>query len=78
MHLVHDHVLQLLVVYRAEEDVGRKRLAGDARCELILARVAVAVLDQYLAQILCLVPREGLRGRWVSMSCSSASSSSSS
>ena len=37
MHLVEDHVLQLLVVDGTVVNVGLQRLAGDARCEHVFA-----------------------------------------
>ena len=51
VHLVHDHVLEALVVHRAEEDVGRQRLAGHARGDVVLARVVVAVLHKELSHV---------------------------
>jgi hypothetical protein len=37
VHLVEDHVLQLLVVDGTVVDVGLQRLAGNARCEHVFA-----------------------------------------
>lgn len=41
MHLVEHHVLQLLVVDRAEVDVRAHLLPGDARREHVLAEEVV-------------------------------------
>ena len=46
MHLVDDHVLQSLVVDRAEEDEGRHRLAADAAVEEVLTMIVEAVRHQ--------------------------------
>ena len=46
MHLVLDHVLELLVVDGACEDVEGERFAGDTGGEVFLATVAEAVLDE--------------------------------
>lgn len=52
VHLVLDHVLQLLVVDGSREDVERQRLARDARREVVLAAVAEPLLDQDAGHLL--------------------------
>mmetsp|Transcript_34960 Transcript_34960/g.87209 ORF Transcript_34960/g.87209 Transcript_34960/m.87209 type:complete len:662 (-) Transcript_34960:1408-3393(-) len=59
VHLVHDHVLELLVVDGPEENVGRQRLAGDARGDVVLARVVKAVLDEHARTVVNLVAAKG-------------------
>ncbi|KAI7091989.1 DNA-directed RNA polymerase III subunit [Hortaea werneckii] len=52
VHLVRDHVLQLLVVDGTEEDVGRQAFTSDARRDEVLASVAEAVPNEGIAHIL--------------------------
>mmetsp|Transcript_3489 Transcript_3489/g.13509 ORF Transcript_3489/g.13509 Transcript_3489/m.13509 type:complete len:235 (-) Transcript_3489:2031-2735(-) len=50
VHLVHDHVLELLVEERAVEDVGLHRRAAGARVEHVFAYVGEAVGDEGLGR----------------------------
>mmetsp|Transcript_23861 Transcript_23861/g.74658 ORF Transcript_23861/g.74658 Transcript_23861/m.74658 type:complete len:307 (+) Transcript_23861:481-1401(+) len=49
MHLVHDHVFELLIENGAHEDVGAKRFASGTRVQQVLANVRVTVCDERLA-----------------------------
>jgi hypothetical protein len=59
VHLVHDHVLELLVVDRTKEDVRLERLTGDSRGEHVLPGVPEAGLDQDLLHVLDFGATEG-------------------
>jgi hypothetical protein len=46
MHLVNDHVLELLILNGPNEDVALERLAGQATEHDVLAKVVEAMLHE--------------------------------
>lgn len=68
MHLVADHVLELLVVNGAKEGVGLLGLARKTRREEVLAGVVETVFDKSPANVLNLVATKCLQrihGSWL-------------
>src|SRR5690606_1068140 len=49
MHLILDHVLQLLVINWARDDVAFQRLTGLTTSEIILSRIIVTMVDEDLS-----------------------------